>query len=294
MSLETAYNTIRTSLRAQVQGTCGLYSFYNAVQILRAINPRLPQVPSPKKSEDPRGRATQSLRQYGKRQFQSGQGEILTAAEMIGFVNAWGYRGESCGSDGTAAKSDFLTIQTRADHPVLIAYLADDDPAGGSLIPVLPNAATPDPGPHWSLVIATEGGFAKVIEPNCPGTLMNWSLSTLLLANAGADAKTFTRFWAKTQYWERWKTDLGPVKYEEIRKAHPEHNLPPFGPVGTSVKPLPNLPNPKAWRPSSVIDPYDIGRDIHDTRVYDLGGRTGTRHERQKLAHVLISVLPPA
>jgi len=167
MTLVEAYNQIHATLRPQVQGTCGLYSFYNAVQILRQITPTLPNVPTPKKCETA-GQIPMSLRQYAKREFKSGQGEILSEPEMIAFIKAGGYKPLTCGKDDDRSKTDFFTIQTRAGHPVMVAYLAGNAPSG--VIPV-PNAASGQEGGHWSLVLATHGGNASVVEPNAPNAL---------------------------------------------------------------------------------------------------------------------------
>lgn len=278
MNLSDAYTKVKSHLFPQVQGTCGLYSFYNAVQILRAIDGKLPSVPAPKKSEQPQGTTgkLQSLREFAKREFKSGQGEILTEAEMKAFVKAWGYRCETAGVATGAGKKDFLTIQTRAGHPVLIPYLADQDSTG--IVPV-PNAASGDPGAHWSLVIGTQGKDALVVEPNDPGVLRIWSLDGLMLANAAVDGKKFTRFWAKTE----------TTPSATLLRVDPAFRLPKD--QSTSIEPV---PNPKGWTPSSGPHPQDqtmlvLGK----TKLYDLGGPTGTRQDNQKLAHVLVAVLPP-
>lgn len=275
MSLETAYNSVKGTLRPQVQGTCGLYSFYNAVQIMRAIDPKLPAVPSPKKSEGGTGGFTESLRHYAKRQLQSGQGEILTEAEMNAFIKAWGYRSESSGAKTSGAKGDFMTIQTRAGHPVLIAYLADQDSTG--VVPV-PNAASGDPGAHWSLVIGTKDKDAKVVEPNDPGNLRTWAVADLLLANTSADAKKFARHWAKIT-----KTPSAAAKLINPRWAPPKHEARGIEPVA----------NPKAWTPSPLASTSSPYLDEAKPKLYDLGGSTGSRHQQQKLAHVVIALLPP-
>ena len=116
MNLQDAYNQVSAHLRPQVQGTCGLYSFYNAVRMLRAINGSNPEVPAPKKCEGAPG-ATQSLRQYAKREFKSGQGEILSEAEMVSFVSAWGYKPAPFVAGTYSAKPDFISLHTRGGQP---------------------------------------------------------------------------------------------------------------------------------------------------------------------------------
>jgi len=275
MSLIDAYNTIKSTLRPQVQGTCGLYSFYNAVQILRQIDASLPSVPAPKKSEAAPG-ATQSLRQFAKRELKSGQGEILSEAEMQAFIKAWGYRSEAAGVATGSGKQDFLTTQTRGGHPVLIAYLADSDSTG--IVPV-PNAAAGDPGAHWSLVIGTKAKDMLVVEPNDPGNLRTWPMEGVMLANAAADSKKFDRFWEKTVIKPNAK----------LLRSDPGFQLPKDQSVGIAP-----LPNATGWAPSSGPYPQDPKYLVQDkTRLYDLGGLTGSRQDRQKLAHVMVALLPP-
>lgn len=275
MRLIDAYTKIKSTLRPQVQGTCGVYSFYNAVQILRQIDGKLPSVPSPKKSEASQG-ATQSLRQFAKRELRSGQGEILSEAEMKAFVKAWGYRSEVAGVATGAGKKDFLTTQTLGGHPVLIAYLADADSTG--IVPV-PNAASGDPGAHWSLVIGTNGKDGLVVEPNDPGNLKTWSMDGLMRANAAADGKKFARFWAKTV----------TKPSANLLQQRPGFQLPKN--QSTGIEPV---PNPKGWAQSSGPHPQNPQWLVQDkTKLYDLGGLTGSRQDQQKLAHVLIALLPP-
>jgi hypothetical protein len=236
-------------------------------------NPKLPAVPSPKKSEGGTGGFTESLRHYAKRQLQSGQGEILTEAEMNAFIKAWGYRSESSGAATSGAKGDFLTIQTRAGHPVLIAYLADQDSTG--VVPV-PNAASGDPGAHWSLVIGTKDKDAKVVEPNDPGNLRTWAAADLLLANTNADAKKFVRHWAKTT-----------LEPSALARSH----APDFAVPKHQARGIEPVANAKAWAPSTSAP--NVWLDATKPKLYDLGGSTGSRHQQQKLAHVVIALLPP-
>jgi hypothetical protein len=273
MSLIDAYDKVKANLRPQVQGTCGLYSFYNGVQILRQIDPKLPTVPAAKKSEAS-APAAESLRKYAKREMKSGQGEILSSAEMTAFVKAWGYRCEASTATGSAARQDFLTIRTRASQPVLIAYLADQDPTG--IVPV-PNASSGDPGAHWSLVIGTKGGDALVVEPNDPGTLRTWPLAGLLLANAMADAKRFVRFWSKTV------TTPTAVGLQTGFGHLPKHQAVGIDAERTAV----------GWAPSTAPHPLAPAEyEQAKTKLYDLGGRTGSRQDQQHLSGVLIALLP--
>jgi len=207
---------------------------------------------------------------------------------MIAFIKAWGYKPLTCGKDDDGAKTDFFTIQTRAGHPVMVAYLAGSAPTG--VIPV-PNAASGQEGGHWSLVLATHGGNASVVEPNAPNALKIWSINALLLANAAIDSKIFDRYWAKTE---------SEFYHQDPNAFHPRLNPSALvrDAVGKNfeigVKPV---PNPGTWNPNlqgtwTPLSPIHVKRTT-ETRLYDLGGESGTRHLRQKLNHVVIAVLPP-
>lgn len=275
MALVDHYNNVSKTLRAQVQGTCGIYSFYNAVCMLRDMDSKNPSVPSPKKSEASPG-ATVSLRQYAKRELKSGQGEILTEAEMTAFVKAWGYK-VACFIAGTySAKQDFITLHTKGGHPVLIPYLADEDTTG--VIPV-PSAASAGTGAHWSLIVGVTGKDALVVEPNAPQALKTWPMTGLLQANAASDTVKFKRFWAKTVHDEdEYKRRINPFR----KGTKPLDDL-----RGISV-----VPDKSTWKPNwKDGDPGYLGTG--QVSLYDLGGRTGTRHENQKLSDVLIAILPP-
>jgi len=164
-------------------------------------------------------------------------------------------------------------MQTKGGHPVLVAYLADQDTTG--IVPV-PNAATSDPGAHWSLVIGAKGTNVLVVEPNEPGSLKTWSSTGLLQANADADCKKFDRFWAK-----------------EVTEIFRPHSSTPFSVDKGGVLPI---KDPTNWAPNTTQGVTSRGKVVKktQTKLYDLGGATGTRHTRQKLSHVLIAIIPPS
>lgn len=270
--LKQAYANIKDSLRDQVQGTCGIYSFYNAVQILRNLNALNPSVPAPKKSETKAGdKDIGSLREYAKRQLQSGQGEILSDAEMSNLVAAHGYAPLAFGrvSDVSgAAKRNFLEMCMRESYPVLIAYLADGNPVEYA------HAVTNTAGAHWSLIIGLEGKNVNVVEPNNPRDLRTWPLDDLLLMNGKADDVKFPRFWAKTVNTDaEYDRQLSPMP-----KPKPEH-------TGRGIEPIGN--DKSKWLP------HKSGLGGGQVKAYDLGGDTGERQNKQNLNHVLIAVIPP-
>lgn len=270
--LKQAYANIKDTLRDQVQGTCGIYSFYNAVQILRNINALNPSVPAPKKSETKAGdKDIGSLREYAKRQLQSGQGEILSDSEMSNLVAAHGYAPLTFGRGGDvggAAKRNFLEMCMRECYPVLIAYLADGNPVEYA------HAVTATAGAHWSVIIGLEGKNVNVVEPNNPRDLRTWPLDDLLLMNGKADDVKFPRFWAKTVETDaEYDRQLAPRP-----KPKPEHTERGIVPIGNDKS---------KWLP------HKSGGGGGQVKVYDLGGDTGERQNKQNLNHVLIAVIPP-
>jgi len=140
MALRHTYEIIRGRLPVQVQGACGLYSFFYAARLLRATNERLPAVPTPRKSEAEKPGyqkagydQAESLRKYAKRELRSGQGEILTEDEMVTMVRAWRYDALPSKATTAAEKKTFLVEQTGQGWPVLIAFLACES-AGRELV----------------------------------------------------------------------------------------------------------------------------------------------------------------
>jgi len=274
MSLVDSYNRVSSTLRDQVQGTCGIYSFYTAVCILRDMDPSCPTVPSPKKSEAGPG-ATVSLRQYAKRELKSGQGEILTEVEMTTFVKAWGYKVATFVEGTYSKRQDFITLQTKANHPVLVPYLADEDNTG--IIPV--STVTAGAGAHWSLIIGTKGKDVIVVEPNAPRAVKEWAMDSLLKSNAAADSVKFVRFWAKVVM----------DKPELQRQLKPKAAR---GPKVDSIRSINPVPDKDNWTPSWKSGQPGY-RGTGEVSLYDLGGVGGSRHTNQKLNNVLIAILPP-
>src|SRR5262245_39078558 len=98
MNLKEAYDRYsRWNLWPQLQGECGIYSFFYATLLLRTINPGggLPEV-HPRKyrgnpGQYPGGTPTTSVRSWSKTQLHSGQGELLTESEMLSMVTHFGY-----------------------------------------------------------------------------------------------------------------------------------------------------------------------------------------------------------
>lgn len=283
MALTDSYKRLKGQFTSQVQGTCGIYSFYNAVCLLRDMNPRNPAVPPPKRSQhaptDSTAGPHASLRKYAKRELKSGQGELLSETEVAELVAAHGYAPLAIARHGAAvdvgAKKTFLKTCLDAGHPVLIAYMADQF---GSEIKYT-SAVGPDSGAHWSLIIGLSGDRVEVIEPNAPNDLKVWPLKDLADANSRADRKTFTRFWSKLV--------TGPGEYN--RQRLPKDQRGPQQSAQRGINPRPDLQSANQFQPS-----WHPQANQGQTKVYDLGGDDGLRHEDQDLKDVLVAVIPPA
>jgi len=255
MTLLTSYESVKGTLRPQVQGDCGIFSFYNAVCILRQEDARHPAVPPPRKRFRGKSDATgPSLRNHAKKLLDSGQGEILSKDEMVGLLTAHGYGAASVGPHGDVSESrrtDFIDRALGAGHPVLVPYLADDDPNGkvGPVVTVAPSA-----GAHWSVLIARTGpDEVKAVEPNDPATLRTWSLKTVLASNAMTDRVKFP------QYWEK-------VRLPNSTKVH-------------YIEP--------------VTDPTDLAiRRKAGKRIYDLDPKGVGRQDAMNLSNLLIAIVP--
>lgn len=256
-SLKVGFQKVKTQLLGQIQGTCGIYSVYNAVAIFRALNKGNPTILPPKKSYGG-GAATDSLREYSKRQFLSGQGELLYCSEMERLVSSQGYTTDSFdyvtkGND-LAAKKRFIESSLKAGCPVLIAYLADEDKTGIIYTTTVKTGV----GAHWSLIVGADGNFAFVVEPNAPTDYKLWTLNDLLSSNAASDSQKFVRYWAKL--------------------VHPG--------VSAGIKDIGE--DDTGWVPFRAV----TGKSYGQKKLYDLSGSSGKRHLRQNLNNVLVAIQP--
>src|SRR5262249_43476567 len=111
----------------QLQGDCGVYSFYYATLLLQAMNPgkKYPLVfPRKYKSDSSKwGRQPYktSVRQWVKSTggLNSGQGEILTLGEMQRVISHFGYESTCAAKNNIHVRRDFISRELAAGHPVL-------------------------------------------------------------------------------------------------------------------------------------------------------------------------------
>ncbi len=207
MSLEVAWGNLGV-LKPQRQGTCGLYSFWYATQLLAGLGGTKGIVYPRSEEMRDAGVTGESPRHYAKRKANSGQGEILSELEMMTVVQHYGYTGTPYPSGGTDNRAAFITGHLQADRPVLVAYLMDDvGPTTDTHTGVYgPNSVDSDSGSHWSLIINEDSTDYRYLEPNNPNKITTCAKNALLASNAAADGVKFARFWTKT----------GPVNLEEF------------------------------------------------------------------------------
>jgi hypothetical protein len=292
MSLElmTAYAHVRTELPAQVQGTCGLYSFYYAVQILRQLNSKYPAVPYPKKRLITTAAPlfATSLRQYAKATLGSGQGEILSVDEMKQLMLKFGYGARTATSPAPSkdTKKQFLQDCMKQNLPVLVAYNSDEGPDATAIYSTdKVQGAGQFLCAHWSLIIDINAfGAAVVVEPQRPQKLKVWPLDDLLRANKLADQFPFVQYWAKVVY-DKDEFDRQVAKGKTPAPGARKSDYRGVAPVGDSKV---------GWAPS-----WDAAGNQGQAKLYDLGGvdtkgAPMDRHIKQALAHALVAVVPPA
>jgi hypothetical protein len=205
MTLIEAYDQYNRSgqLWPQLQGDCGVYSFYYASLLLRAMNPSkgYPEVfPRKYKSDSTKNGGVPfktSIREWCKSGLNSGQGEILTVDEMYRVIAHFGYRASYMGMggnmDSTKKRRNFISRELAAGHPVLIAFLE------GGTSPNCYPTSTPaeDTGAHWSVIIHDEGAHYTWIDPHKPEMLHSHPQDAFLKSNATVDSQILGQYWAK-------------------------------------------------------------------------------------------------
>lgn len=208
--LSTAYTGLAASLKTQIQGTCGLYSFWYATLLLRALGGTGPVV-FPRRSE---GKAGESMRRFAKAypSIRSGQGEVLSAAEMESIILRFGY---SCDVNvAQTGRDGFIAKALGRNHPVMIAFMDCGNPGQpGTTLTGRPGI---DYGPHWSLIIADDGREYRYIDPNSPDALKTETHSQFLASNAFVDSYQYVQFWAKIP-----KTSTDPQGISPIGTTKP-------------------------------------------------------------------------
>ena len=175
------------ALVPQVQGDCGIFSFWYATVLLRYCGDKRPAI-YPRKHPRPGipwadgAQPEVSIREWAKKNLRSGQGEVLTTAEMKEMVFAHGYMPIGCSQPG--AIGDLVGM----NHPVLVCYSI----SGG-----LPETHPTGPHAHWSLIVDTRGQDCLVLNPHNPGHDNWWPLATLLASNQAVDDYSYERYWYK-------------------------------------------------------------------------------------------------
>jgi hypothetical protein len=195
MSLYEAWVNLFTAkkLVPQTQGTCGVYSFWYAAMLLREIDPKDHPEVHPRKLGNQK---IESIRSYTKTAFQSGQGEILTVAEMVDVIQHFKYKCSVCGDTSEAGKKKFISRSIAKDQPVMVPYWKYLNGSGGGAPTTVEQGAVS--GAHWSLIIMEDDENYLYLDPHYPTNWQKFLKKVLLDANAVVDTKVFDRFWKKT------------------------------------------------------------------------------------------------
>jgi hypothetical protein len=194
MILEQVWGKLSTTLKPQKQGTCGLYSFWYATLLLEKLGCKKGIV-YPRACE---GGTGDSSRHFAKQNVKSGQGEILSEAEMVTIVNHYGYTPICYGKTSTDTRKAFITKHLKYDLPILIAYLEGDHGPEAVSNPTVYGGGK-GAGPHWSLIINEDGTDYRYLEPNKPNKITAFGKNRLLSANDAVDNVKFAQYWMKPE-----------------------------------------------------------------------------------------------
>lgn len=215
MNLIGAYNKLSSTLKRQVQGTCGLYTFWYATLILQelqkhAVKPsgstiNKPPDVFPRRREGVSSKHPMSLRCYAKSKLHSGQGEVNSKEEIEKIINHYGYKFESSKVQDDISRKIFISSSISNKRPVLCAFLSQG-PSNPPLTPPDPSDLTKKPsgnvgehyGAHVCLIVGVTTKNYRCIDPNEPTNLKDWDRKKLLKSNSYADAFPYPRYWGKT------------------------------------------------------------------------------------------------
>ncbi len=221
MNLYDAWLANTQNLVPQVQGDCGVFSFWYATVLLRQIEPAHRPVIYPRKHPSPGtawpgGTVGQSIREYAKLGVRSGQGEVLTRVEMEKIITHFGYKCVSSTGGGTLIRKNFIAGALARNQPVMFPYTK------GNTGPVDATTATGRPGTdfgsHWSLIIHERAGDYVYLDPHYPSIPQLFNKDLVLRSNANVDSQKYVRYWGKDQ--PGGLAQIGPI----------------LAPVGTFIK----------------------------------------------------------
>ena len=190
--LSVKYNNIKVMFKPQVQGDCGVFSFYYAARLRREVDSKRPQVWPPRKSlyEKTTDLGSEySLRFLAKTGLLSAQGEILTADEMVRFVIISGYEGKLCKESKQSKRASFISDSLEADCPVLIPYIMSQTGPTSRKVK--------GSGSHWSVIINELSNRYVCINPWYPTSAKLYDKKMLLDSNQNVDKVKYSRYWIK-------------------------------------------------------------------------------------------------
>jgi hypothetical protein len=208
MSLMTAYDSTYAQMKPQIQGTCGIYSFWYATILLHHLNAtKYPDVPFPRACHNAGGKTGLSLRKVAKRTSGSAQGELLSVAEMLALIGTTKYRATvySRWNHILGGREDFLTEHLAANRPVVFAYICGNGPVTKATATGVAQDAY---GPHWSLLIGEEPDHYIYVNPHAQRadiggrtilipTLTKATKKAVLDSNDRVDDVRYDKSWVK-------------------------------------------------------------------------------------------------
>lgn len=196
MSLYAAWSACSSQLKPQVQGDCGVYSFWYATVLLRHLDPTNHAVTYPRANHEASLKG-KSIRAVAKKEVGSGQGELFTAAEMAKVIGEFKYTAKvHTGPSNTRAA--FITAALAAKQPVLFAYIC----GGGKAVTTgnwgnATGTAGTHYGPHWSLIIKEGGDAYTYLNPHNPNLPVTQNRQEVLKSCGTVDSVKYVRYWSK-------------------------------------------------------------------------------------------------
>ena len=193
MSLYPAWVAACKTLKPQVQGDCGVYSFWYATVLLRQIGKAGHPVTYPRACHQKWYQRGTTIRKAAKG-VGSAQGELMSADEAVAVVEGFKYTA-SVYPNLTQTRAEFITAALNARRPVMFAYICGND--GPVTVATAVGTSGTDYGPHWSLLIDEHDDKYTYLNPHDPNTPVTKTKLRVLASNAEVDRVKYVRYWSK-------------------------------------------------------------------------------------------------
>lgn len=192
MSLYSAWIAASKTLKPQVQGDCGVYSFWYATVLLRQLGKAGHPVTYPRACHQKWYQRGTTIRKAAKG-VGSAQGELLSVAEVTAVVEGFKYTATVCPNDEDA-REGFITTSLNANRPIMFAYICGNGPV---TVATATGTEGVDYGPHWSLLIDEHDDQYTYLNPHDPNKPVTCPKVQLLASNAEVDRVKYVRYWRK-------------------------------------------------------------------------------------------------